>query len=66
MIGRKVGIEEILKEIEKDVLFFDESGGGVTFSGGEPLSQPGFLLGTQGMLPERYPHRCRHLRVRPG
>lgn len=44
MIGRKVGIEEILKEIEKDVLFFDESGGGVTFSGGEPLSQPGFLL----------------------
>ena len=43
MIGRVVNVEDILKEIEKDVLFFDESGGGVTFSGGEPLSQPGFL-----------------------
>jgi pyruvate formate lyase activating enzyme len=31
----------LIKEIEKDVLFYDESGGGVTFSGGEPLSQPG-------------------------
>jgi len=44
MIGREVGVEEILKEIEKDLLFFDESGGGVTFSGGEPLSQPVFLV----------------------
>ena len=32
------------KEIEKDLLFYDESGGGVTFSGGEPLGQPEFLL----------------------
>jgi pyruvate formate lyase activating enzyme len=31
-------------EIEKDVIFYDESGGGVTFSGGEPLMQPEFLL----------------------
>jgi len=30
--------------IEKDMPFFDESGGGVTFSGGEPLLQPAFLL----------------------
>ncbi len=30
-------------EIEKDRLLFDESGGGVTFSGGEPLSQDKFL-----------------------
>ena len=27
--------------IEKDLLFYDESGGGVTFSGGEPLAQKG-------------------------
>jgi len=32
-----------MKEIEKDVIFYDESEGGVTFSGGEPLMQPGFL-----------------------
>lgn len=33
-----------MAEIRKDVIFFDESGGGVTFSGGEPLMQPDFLL----------------------
>ncbi|MFH1998984.1 MAG: glycyl-radical enzyme activating protein [Planctomycetota bacterium] len=32
--------------IGRDRIFFDESGGGVTFSGGEPLSQPDFLLET--------------------
>ncbi len=31
-------------EIERDVAFYDESGGGATFSGGEPLLQPDFLL----------------------
>jgi len=34
---------QLLAEIEKDVLFYDESGGGVTFSGGEPLMQHQFL-----------------------
>jgi len=29
--------------IEREIPFYDESGGGVTFSGGEPLMQPGFL-----------------------
>jgi len=32
-----------MKEVEKDLVFHDESGGGVTFSGGEPLMQPEFL-----------------------
>jgi len=32
-----------MEEIEKDRVFFDESGGGVTFSGGEPLLQVDFL-----------------------
>jgi len=43
MVGKAVSVGELMREIEKDVLFFDESGGGVTFSGGEPLSQPQFL-----------------------
>jgi pyruvate formate lyase activating enzyme len=42
-LGRPLTVEEALAEIEKDVLFYDDSGGGVTFSGGEPLAQPGFL-----------------------
>lgn len=42
-VGRKVSVDEVLKEIEKDSIFYDQSGGGVTISGGEPLAQPGFL-----------------------
>lgn len=41
--GRVVTVEAVMEAIDKDVLFFDESGGGVTFSGGEPLMQPEFL-----------------------
>lgn len=44
VVGRKVSAEEVLTEIEKDRIFFEQSGGGVTFSGGEPLLQPEFLL----------------------
>jgi pyruvate formate lyase activating enzyme len=40
--GRRIGLAEAIQEIEKDVVFFEESGGGVTLSGGEPLAQPGF------------------------
>lgn len=43
MIGKKLTTEEIIKEIEKDLVFYEESGGGVTFSGGEPLKQSEFL-----------------------
>ena len=36
-IGREWDVDDLLKEIKKDELFFKSSGGGVTFSGGEPL-----------------------------
>lgn len=36
-------VAEVMKEIERDVPFFDQSKGGVTFSGGEPLMQRKFL-----------------------
>jgi len=41
--GRWMTVPEVMREIEKDLVFYDESGGGVTFSGGEPLAQPLFL-----------------------
>lgn len=44
VFGREVTSEEIFKEIEKDILFYDDSEGGVTFSGGEPMMQTDFLL----------------------
>jgi len=37
-------VSEVMAEVEQDVIFYDQSGGGVTFSGGEPLMQPDFLL----------------------
>jgi pyruvate formate lyase activating enzyme len=44
IIGREITVNEVLDEVEKDIIFYDQSGGGVTFSGGEPLMQPEFLL----------------------
>jgi pyruvate formate lyase activating enzyme len=40
--GRRYTLSELMAEIEKDLVFFDDSGGGVTLSGGEPLAQPAF------------------------
>lgn len=37
--GLRYTVAELMAEVEKDVVFFDDSGGGVTLSGGEPLSQ---------------------------
>ena len=36
-------VPEVMEEVEKDRLFFEQSGGGVTFSGGEPVLQHRFL-----------------------
>jgi len=47
-IGRRVKVFEVVQEIEKDTVFYDESTGGVTCSGGEPLMQPSFLAGILG------------------
>jgi len=47
---KKFTIDELLEEIDKDTAFFDESGGGVTFSGGEPLMQTEFLFEILGKL----------------
>ncbi len=42
--GWTTSISEVMAEIKKDLPFYDHSGGGVTFSGGEPLFQPEFLI----------------------
>jgi pyruvate formate lyase activating enzyme len=36
-------VAEVMSELVRDRVFFEESGGGVTFSGGEPFMQPAFL-----------------------
>lgn len=43
-VGYEISVDEVMEKIEKDRVFYDESNGGVTFSGGEPLVQINFLL----------------------
>ncbi len=38
MVGQTYTVDALMNEIDKDRVFFEESGGGVTFSGGEPLA----------------------------
>jgi pyruvate formate lyase activating enzyme len=41
--GRTMTVEELMRVLERDSAYWGE-GGGVTFGGGEPFAQPGFLL----------------------
>lgn len=40
--GKMVSVDAVVDEVMKDVAFYEESGGGVTLSGGEVLAQPQF------------------------
>ncbi len=42
-VGTWMDVEKVMTEIDKERTFMEESDGGVTFSGGEPLWQAGFL-----------------------
>ncbi len=55
IMGEEMSVEEVLTEVEKDRPFYETSGGGVTFSGGEPLLQIEF---TAALLKES---KRRHL-----
>ncbi len=43
LAGREMTVAEVMSEVEADRLFYEDSGGGLTVSGGEPMSQPEFL-----------------------
>lgn len=55
-IGEPRAVAELVAEIERDRPFFDASGGGVTFSGGEPLCHPSFLAACLDACRERGLH----------
>jgi pyruvate formate lyase activating enzyme len=44
LCGTDYTVEELLKRLSKDIPFYEQSEGGVTISGGEPLCQPDFTL----------------------
>lgn len=56
--GTEIGEEELLSEILQDKVFFEESNGGVTFSGGEPLLQHKELLSILQLCGEKGIHRA--------
>jgi len=58
MSGKEMSVSEIIDSIEKERVFFDQSGGGVTFSGGEPLVHTGMLLGLLEECGKRGIHRA--------
>lgn len=43
IMGKQVSVADVMRVINRDAVFYRESGGGVTFSGGEPFAQPEFL-----------------------
>lgn len=54
--GQAMTAEEVVAEVEKDSVFYARSGGGVTFSGGEPLLQADFLLACLTLCEQRGIH----------
>ena len=44
LMGKEVTVGEVMREIRKDTLFYENSGGGVTLTGGEPTAQIDFAL----------------------
>ena len=54
--GTKISVPELLSEIEKDLVFYEKSGGGVTLTGGEALHQPEFTTAILKACKERNIH----------
>ena len=55
-VGKVVSSEELAAALIRDKAFYDKSGGGVTFSGGEPALQAGFFLETGKLLKKESVH----------
>ena len=53
LIGKYMSVQEVLAEVLKDKIFYENSGGGITISGGEPMFQPEF---TTALLAEAKKH----------
>ena len=56
IIGRYLSVPELMKIVERDRKFYEESNGGVTFSGGEPTAQPEYLTAALKELRDRGIH----------
>jgi len=63
--GRYLRVDEVMETVMRDREFYERTGGGVTFSGGEPFAQPRFLLELARAAKERLLHTavetCAHV-----
>jgi len=57
MLGSNIPISDLMKKIDNEAIFFDQSGGGVTFSGGEPLMHSEYLIEALKECGKRMYHR---------
>jgi pyruvate formate lyase activating enzyme len=58
MSGKYCSVDELMEIVEKERPFFDQSGGGVTLSGGEPLLYPDFVVELLRACGEQQIHRA--------
>ena len=56
--GEPLAVEEILDEVQRDRLFYNNSGGGMTLSGGDPLFVPDFTIELLKGAREAMIHTC--------
>lgn len=58
IMGRTVHVEEVIAEVLKDEVFYKNSGGGMTLSGGEPMAQMNFTQALLTAAKEKGLHVC--------
>lgn len=58
IVGRNVTVDAVLSEVLEDTHFYETSGGGLTLSGGEPMSQSSFALALAKSAKEKGLHVC--------
>lgn len=44
LVGKRMRAQDVMREVLRDRKMYEESGGGLTLSGGEPLAQPDFAI----------------------
>jgi len=58
IIGRKQSVREVMDVVIRDIAYYNNSGGGMTISGGEPMSQFRFTLELLKAAKEKGIHTC--------
>ncbi len=56
MLGKEITLKDLVAELLKDKVYYDNSGGGITLSGGEPLMQPDFATSVLRRMKESGVH----------